>query len=75
MQFHKRGPEMIDFCANVAELNTLGKNISSQPKTYDRRPQAEPRNERSEKIVTYEVYQVKCNVVNGLPPRYRGERD
>jgi hypothetical protein len=24
---------------------------------------------------TYEVYQVKCNLVNGLPPRYRGESD
>jgi hypothetical protein len=33
----------------------------------------EPLNERFAKIGTYEVYQVKCNLVNGLPPRYRGE--
>jgi hypothetical protein len=33
----------------------------------------EPLNERFEKIGTYEVYHVKCNPVNGLPPRYRGE--
>jgi hypothetical protein len=35
----------------------------------------EPLDERFEKIGTYEVYQVKCNLVNGLPPRYRGESD
>jgi hypothetical protein len=35
----------------------------------------EPLNERFEKIGTYEVYQVKCNLVNGLPPHYRGESD
>jgi hypothetical protein len=35
----------------------------------------EPLNERFEKIGTYEVYQVKCDLVNGLPPRYRGESD
>jgi hypothetical protein len=35
----------------------------------------EPVDERFAKIGTYEVYQVKCNLVNGLPPRYRGERD
>jgi len=29
----------------------------------------EPLNERFEKIGTYEVYQVKCNLVNGLPPK------
>jgi hypothetical protein len=34
----------------------------------------EPLNERFE-IGTYEVYPVKCNLVNGLPPRYRGESD
>jgi hypothetical protein len=28
----------------------------------------DPLNERFEKIGTYEVYQVKCNLVNGLPP-------
>jgi hypothetical protein len=33
----------------------------------------EPLNERFEKIGTYEVYQVKCNLVNGLPPHYDGE--
>jgi hypothetical protein len=27
------------------------------------------------KIGTYEAYRVKCNLVNGLPPRYRGESD
>jgi hypothetical protein len=36
---------------------------------------AEPLDERFTKIGTYEVYQVKCNLVNGLPPRYRGERN
>ena len=35
----------------------------------------EPLDERFAKIGTYEVYQVKCNLVNGLPPRYRGESD
>jgi hypothetical protein len=35
----------------------------------------QPLNERFEKIGTYEVYQVKCNLVNGLPPRYRGESE
>jgi hypothetical protein len=30
----------------------------------------EPLDERFEKIGTYEIYQVKCNLVNGLPPRY-----
>ena len=35
----------------------------------------EPVDERFEKIGTYEIYQVKCNLVNGLPPRYRGESD
>jgi hypothetical protein len=34
---------------------------------------AEPLDERFAKIGTYEVYQVKCNLVNGLPPRYRDE--
>jgi hypothetical protein len=33
----------------------------------------EPLDERFAKIGTYEVYQVKCNLVNGLPPRYRDE--
>jgi hypothetical protein len=33
----------------------------------------EPLDERFTKIGTYEVYRVKCNLVNGLPPRYRGE--
>jgi hypothetical protein len=35
----------------------------------------DPLNEHCEKIGTYEVYQVKCNLVNGLPSRYRGESD
>jgi hypothetical protein len=29
--------------------------------------------ERFAKIGTYEVYRVKCNLVGGLLPRYRGE--
>jgi hypothetical protein len=33
----------------------------------------EPLGERFSKIGTYEIYQVKCNLVNGLPPRYRSE--
>jgi hypothetical protein len=32
---------------------------------------AEPVEERFPKIGTYEVYRVKCNLVNALPPRYR----
>ncbi|MEA2951204.1 MAG: hypothetical protein QOJ96_724 [Alphaproteobacteria bacterium] len=31
---------------------------------------AEPIGERFEKIGTYELYRVKSNLVNGLPPRY-----
>ena len=34
---------------------------------------AEPIEERFEKIGTYELYRVVCNLVNGLPPRYQGE--
>jgi hypothetical protein len=37
--------------------------------------QTEPVDDSFAKIGTYEVYQVKCNLVNGLPPRYRGESD
>jgi hypothetical protein len=68
---------MIDFRANAAELNTVGKIfISSQAKQNEfRRPfRAEPLSERSEKIGTCEAIR-KCNLVNGLPPRYRGEDD
>jgi hypothetical protein len=36
---------------------------------------AEPIAERFTKVGTYELYHVKCNLVNGLPPRYRGESD
>lgn len=25
------------------------------------------------KVGTYEIYRVACNLVNGLPPRYRDE--
>jgi hypothetical protein len=34
---------------------------------------AEPIAERFSKVGTYEVYRVVCNLVNGLPPRYRDE--
>lgn len=32
---------------------------------------AEPVQERFAKVGTYEIYRVACNLVNGLPPRYR----
>ena len=32
---------------------------------------AEPISERFAKVGTYEIYRVVCNLVNGLPPRYR----
>ena len=32
---------------------------------------AEPIGMRFSKIGTYELYRVACNLVNGLPPRYR----
>lgn len=34
---------------------------------------AEPVDERFAKVGTYEIYRVMCNLVNGLPPRYRDE--
>ena len=34
---------------------------------------AEPIEERFAKVGTYEIYRVVCNLVNGLPPRYRDE--
>lgn len=34
---------------------------------------AELIDERFAKVGTYEIYQVSCNLVNGLPPRLRGE--
>jgi hypothetical protein len=34
---------------------------------------AELMDERFAKIGTYEIYRVVCNLVNGLPPRYRDE--
>lgn len=34
---------------------------------------AEPIDERFEKVGTYEIYRVACNLVNGLPPRYRDQ--
>ena len=34
---------------------------------------AEPIAERFAKVGTYEIYRVVCNLVNGLPPRYRDE--
>lgn len=34
---------------------------------------AEPVPERFAKVGTYEIYRVVCNLVNGLPPRYRDE--
>jgi hypothetical protein len=35
---------------------------------------AEPVDERFAKIGTYEIYRVVCNLVNGVPPRYRDDR-
>ena len=35
----------------------------------------EPLDERFTKIGTYEVYQLKCKLVNRPPPRYRGETE
>jgi hypothetical protein len=32
---------------------------------------AEPIDERFAKVGTYEIYRVACNLVHGLPPRYR----
>jgi hypothetical protein len=32
---------------------------------------AELIDERFEKVGTYEIYRVACNLVNGLPPRFR----
>ncbi len=34
---------------------------------------AEPIDERFAKIGSYKIYCVKCNLVDGLPPRYRDE--
>lgn len=34
---------------------------------------AEPIDERFDKIGTYEIYRVACNLVNALPPRYRDD--
>jgi hypothetical protein len=34
---------------------------------------AEPVSERFAKIGTYEIYRVVCNLVNGVPPRYRDD--
>lgn len=34
---------------------------------------AEPIDERFAKVGTYEIYRIVCNLVNGLPPRYRDE--
>jgi len=34
---------------------------------------AEPIDERFAKVGTYEIYSVACNLVNGLPPRYRDD--
>jgi hypothetical protein len=34
---------------------------------------AEPIDERFAKVGTYEVYRVTCNLVGGLPPRYRDD--
>jgi hypothetical protein len=32
---------------------------------------AAPISERFDKVGTYELYRVACNLINGLPPRYR----
>lgn len=34
----------------------------------------EPIAERFDKVGTYELHRVVCNLVNGLPPRYKHER-
>ena len=34
---------------------------------------AEPVDERFSKVGTYEIYRVVCNLVNGVPPRYKNE--
>jgi hypothetical protein len=34
---------------------------------------ASPIEERFSKVGTYEFYRVECNLVNGLPPRYRDD--
>jgi hypothetical protein len=34
---------------------------------------AEPIDERFAKVGTYEIYRINCNLVNGLPPRYRDD--
>lgn len=34
---------------------------------------AEPIPQRFAKVGTYEIYTVKCNLVNALPPRYRDD--
>jgi hypothetical protein len=34
---------------------------------------AEPIGERFPKVGTYDLYKVKCNLVNALPPRYRDD--
>jgi len=36
---------------------------------------AEPIGERFSKVGSYDLYRVVCNLVNGLPPRYRDESD
>jgi hypothetical protein len=38
MQFHYRGPMLIDFYANAAELNTLDKTSISTEEKMIRRP-------------------------------------
>lgn len=35
----------------------------------------EPVDERFSKLGTHEIYRVACNLVKGLPPRYRHEPD
>jgi hypothetical protein len=34
---------------------------------------AEPVGKRFAQVGTYEIYRVVCNLVNGLPPRYRDD--
>lgn len=34
---------------------------------------AEPIPERFAKVGTYEIYRVACNLIDGLPPRYRDD--
>jgi hypothetical protein len=71
-QFLYGWPNMINFGANAEELNNLGNIFVSRKRRQNDfwRPRTEPLNERFAKIGAYEVHHVKCELVNGVPPRY-----